>query len=66
MHVELTDTQRPLGDSVRAFADDKVLFLTEAPLATAAGPLGEPPCHGYSEYGGRNAVVTLTSAKCRI
>jgi archaemetzincin len=43
---------------VRAIADDKVLFLTAAPLAIKAGPLGEPPCYGYAEYGGHRAVVS--------
>jgi predicted Zn-dependent protease len=43
---------------VRTIGDDKVLFLTSAPLAMKAGPLGEPPCFGYAEYGGRRAVVS--------
>jgi archaemetzincin len=46
---------------VRAFADDKVLFVTDTPLAVAPGPLGEPPAWGFSEYGGRTAVVTLAT-----
>jgi predicted Zn-dependent protease len=50
---------------VRAFADDKVLYLTDAPLSLPAGPLGEPPCHGYSVYGGRTALVTLSKLPAR-
>lgn len=50
---------------VRAFADDKVLFLTDAPLSAAEGPLGEPPAYGFSEYDGRSAVVTLARLPAR-
>lgn len=46
---------------IRAFADDKVLFLTDAQLSLPDGPLGAPPCWGFSEYGARNAVVTLAN-----
>jgi predicted Zn-dependent protease len=51
--------------TVRALADDKVLYLTDAPLSEPAGPLGEPPCWGFSEYGGRSAVVTLAKLPAR-
>ena len=51
--------------SVRAFADDKVLFLTDSPLSLAEGPLGAPPCFGFSEYDGRNAVVTVARLPAR-
>jgi predicted Zn-dependent protease len=50
---------------VRAFADDKVLFLTDSPLALPEGPLGEPPCWGFSNYDGRDAVVTLAKLPAR-
>jgi predicted Zn-dependent protease len=50
---------------VRAFPDDKVLFLTDAQLSLPAGPLGEPPCHGFSQYDGRDAVVTLARLPAR-
>ena len=43
---------------VRTFADDKVLYLTSARLALRPGPLGEPPCWGFSQYGGERAVVS--------
>ena len=45
-------------DPVRTFADDKVLYVTAAPLSLKPGPLGEPPCWGYAEYGGERAVVS--------
>jgi predicted Zn-dependent protease len=51
--------------SVRALADDKVLYLTDAPLAIKPGPLGEPPCWGFADYGGRSAVVTLARLPAR-
>lgn len=50
---------------VRAFADDKVLFVTDAPLSLEEGPLGEPPCYGFSEYRGRNALVSLARLPAR-
>jgi predicted Zn-dependent protease len=50
---------------IRTLADDKVLYLTDAPLSTAPGPLGDPPCHGFSEYDGRSAVVTLAKLPAR-
>ncbi len=45
---------------VRTFADDKILFITSAPLALKPGPLGEPPCWGFAEYGGARAVITTS------
>jgi predicted Zn-dependent protease len=50
---------------VRALTDDKVLFLTDAALSLPAGPLGEPPCFGFSEYDGRNAVVSVAKLPAR-
>jgi archaemetzincin len=43
---------------VRTFADDKVLYITAAPLALRPGPLGEPPCWGFAQYGGERAVIS--------
>jgi len=51
--VTLVDEVQP----VKTFADDKVLFLTSAPLAMEPGPLGEPPCWNFAQYGGEKAVV---------
>ena len=45
---------------VRTFADDKVLYITAAPLAIRPGPLGEPPCWSFAEYGGTRAVMTTS------
>ena len=47
-------------EPVRTFADDKVLFLTRAPLVVRPGPLGPPPCWSFAEYGGEKAVVSLS------
>ena len=52
-------------EPIRLVADDKVLYLTDAPLSLAAGPLGEPPCWGYAEYGGQRAVVSLARLPVR-
>ncbi len=45
---------------VKTFADDKVLFLTDAELAMRKGPLGEPPCWSFAQYGGEKAVVSTS------
>ena len=45
---------------VKTFADDKVLFLTDAELAMRRGPLGEPPCWSFAQYGGEKAVVSTS------
>jgi len=45
---------------IKTFADDKVLYLTSVPLALQAGPLGEPPCWGFAQYGGEKAVVSTS------
>jgi predicted Zn-dependent protease len=47
-------------DPIRSFADDKVLFVTQEPLALQPGPLGEPPCWGFAELGGAKAVITTS------
>jgi archaemetzincin len=43
---------------VRTFADDKVLYIASAPLALPPGPLGEPPCWGFADYGKDRAVIS--------
>ena len=50
---------------VRTFADDKVLYITGAPLALRPGPLGEPPCWSFAEYGGEKAVITTAKLPAR-
>ena len=50
---------------VRAVADDKVLFVTAAPLTLAAGPLGDPPSWGFARYGGDRAITSLSRLPAR-
>jgi archaemetzincin len=50
---------------VRTFADDKVLYIVGAPLALPAGPLGEPPCWGFADYGRDRAVITTSKLPAR-
>ncbi len=50
---------------IRTIADDKVLYLASAPLALKPGPLGEPPCWGFAEYGGVRAVVSTSRLPAR-
>jgi predicted Zn-dependent protease len=52
-------------EPVRLVADDKVLYITAAPLSLPAGPLGEPPCWGFAEYGGQKAVISLSRLPAR-
>ncbi|HUL61234.1 MAG TPA: archaemetzincin [Anaeromyxobacteraceae bacterium] len=61
------DAMRLLAEvqPVRTFADDKVLYITSAPLALKPGPLGEPPCWGFAEYGGEKAVITTARLPAR-
>ena len=51
--------------AIRLVADDRVIYLTAAPLSLAAGPLGAPPCWGFAEYGGARAVVSLSGLPAR-
>jgi len=50
---------------VRAFADDKVLYLTDVELANPKGPLGEPPAWGHAVQGGDRALVSTFRFKPR-
>jgi archaemetzincin len=52
-------------ESIRTFADDKVLYITAAPLALAPGPLGEPPCWGFADYGKDRAVISTSKLPAR-
>ena len=52
-------------EPVRTFADDKVLYITSAPLALPPGPLGEPPCWGFAEFGGVRALITTSKLPAR-
>ncbi len=46
------------AEDVRAFGDDKVLFLTDRPLSLPSGPMGNGPVDGFADYGGLKAVAT--------
>lgn len=46
--------------AVRSYADDKLIFIAPVPLALKGGPLGEPPCWGFAQYGGRRALVSTS------
>lgn len=52
-------------DHVRSLADDKVLYVTGAPLALPAGPLGEPPCWGFADFGDERALVSTARLPAR-
>ena len=46
------------AEDVRAFGDDKIVFLTDRPLSLPIGPMGAGPIDGFAEYGGLKSVVT--------
>lgn len=48
---------------VRAFSDDKVLFLTTRKLAPRKLPAGEAPTTGLARYNGQRVVVTSAHIK---
>ena len=50
---------------VRTFADDKVLYVTSAPLSLPPGPLGEPPCWGFADFGKERALVSTARLPAR-
>lgn len=52
-------------EPVRSLADDKVLYIAGAPLSLSPGPLGEPPCWGFADYGGERALVTTSRLPAR-
>ncbi len=50
-------------EGVRAYADDKLLYLTAAKLKDRNLPSGIAPTHGYAWYGGERALVTTHGIK---
>jgi predicted Zn-dependent protease len=61
------DAEKLLKESepVRTFADDKVIYVAQVPLSLRSGPLGEPPCFGFAQYGGTRAVVSASRITAR-
>lgn len=50
---------------IRTYADDKVLYITGANLSLPEGPLGEPPCWGFADYGKEKAVMSTSRLPAR-
>ena len=50
-------------DTVRAYADDKLLYLLHKRLKDRELPSGTVPTHGYAWYGKDRAVVTTHGVK---
>ena len=47
-----------IDDDTQLYADDKIVYLTNAPLAAPEGPMGNGPMTGFPQFGGGKAVVT--------
>ncbi|HEY6146257.1 MAG TPA: hypothetical protein VIZ69_01110 [Thermoanaerobaculia bacterium] len=47
-----------IEDETQLYADDKVVYLTNASLAAPDGPMGKGPMTGFPQFGGGKAVVT--------
>jgi predicted Zn-dependent protease len=62
---ELADARKLLErvQSVRSYADDKLLYLTSKKLKDRELPSGTAPTHGYAIYGGDRALVTSYGIK---
>lgn len=56
--IEATRLLADVDDDTALYADDKLLYLTNEPLAAPLGPMGRGPIHGFAQYGGGKAVVT--------
>ncbi len=50
-------------DSVRSYADDKILYLVSKRLKDRELPSGTAPTHGYALYGKDRALVTTHGVK---
>lgn len=46
------------AEDVRAFGDDKILFLTDRPLSLPVGPMGPGPVDGFADFGEVKAIAT--------
>ncbi len=51
------------GPAVQAYADDKILYLTNRKLLPRALPSGEAPTYGLSQYNGQRAIVSSAHLK---
>src|SRR6266851_1182433 len=47
-----------IDDDTQLYADDKIVYLTNVPLAAPEGPMGKGPMTGFPQFGGGRAVVT--------
>ena len=46
------------AESLKTFADDKVLYLVKRPLRPRPSPVGPLPTHGFADYGKERAVIS--------
>jgi predicted Zn-dependent protease len=51
------------ADGVRAYADDKLLYLTPKKLKDRTLPSGNAPTHGCAVYGKERALITTAGVK---
>ena len=50
-------------EGVRAYADDKLLYLTPRKLKERELPSGTAPTHGFARYGKDRAIITTRRLK---
>jgi predicted Zn-dependent protease len=46
------------AESIKTFADDKILYLVKRPFRPRASPAGLLPTHGFADYGKDRAVIS--------
>jgi len=46
------------AESLKTFADDKVLYLVKRPFLPRPSPAGPIPTHGFADYGKERAVIS--------
>ncbi len=46
------------AESIKTFADDKILYLVKRPFRPRASPVGPIPTHGFADYGKERAVIS--------
>jgi archaemetzincin len=49
--------------AIRAYADDKILYITRKKLKDRQLPTGTAPTHGFAQYTGSRALISVAGVK---